>query len=77
MEVSLQHGQVGVQVTYMLILDKMDFKIFDQLSKIGVRQNVNLTNNVNYLRYVVLILRLLLQSHATTTNLTFFKGQNP
>ena len=63
MEVSLQHGQVGVQVTYMLILDKMDFKIFDQLSKIGVRQNVNLTNNVNYLRYVVLILRLL-QSHA-------------
>ena len=64
MEVSLQHGQVGVQVTYMLILDKMDFKIFDQLSKIGVRQNVNLTNNVNYLRYVVLILRLLLQSHA-------------
>ena len=64
MEVSLQHGQVGVQVTYMLILDKMDFKIFDQLSKIGVRQNVNLTNNVNYLRYLVLILRLLLQSHA-------------
>ena len=64
MEVSLQHGQVGVQVTYMLILDKMDFKIFDQLSKIGVRQNVNLTNNVNYLRYVVLILRMVLPSHA-------------
>ena len=39
----------------MLISDKMDFKKLASFP-LGVRQNVNLTNNVNYLRYMVLIL---------------------
>ena len=61
--VSLSHASLWVQITYMLIPDKMDFKQLVSFP-LGVRQNVNLTNNVNYLRYVVLILRMVLPSHA-------------